>query len=153
MIFWSTDKFSDFHEDPEGHIFQIASQQPNSLHRLQTSASFLNICLVSWIRDRQIIVLQWDKLPICFICIFFRLAKATLTLIPLFGIHEVIFVFATDEQTTGVLRYIKVFFTLFISSFQVGKNLWVTAGFAGTLISHDVKTKCVILPPLMIRLP
>uniref|UniRef100_A0A668RZU9 Gastric inhibitory polypeptide receptor n=1 Tax=Oreochromis aureus TaxID=47969 RepID=A0A668RZU9_OREAU len=48
-----------------------------------------------------------------------RLAKATLTLIPLFGIHEVIFVFATDEQTTGVLRYIKVFFTLFISSFQV----------------------------------
>uniref|UniRef100_A0A3Q3AZG6 Glucagon receptor-like n=1 Tax=Kryptolebias marmoratus TaxID=37003 RepID=A0A3Q3AZG6_KRYMA len=47
-----------------------------------------------------------------------RLAKATLTLIPLFGVHEVLFVFATDEQTTGVLRYIKVFFTLFISSFQ-----------------------------------
>uniref|UniRef100_A0A3B4ZBC5 Glucagon receptor-like n=1 Tax=Stegastes partitus TaxID=144197 RepID=A0A3B4ZBC5_9TELE len=47
-----------------------------------------------------------------------RLAKATLTLIPLFGIHEVIFIFATDEQTTGILRYIKVFFTLFISSFQ-----------------------------------
>ncbi|NXC18297.1 GLR protein, partial [Corythaeola cristata] len=37
-----------------------------------------------------------------------RLAKATLTLIPLFGIHEVVFIFATDEQTTGVLRYIKV---------------------------------------------
>uniref|UniRef100_A0A3B3VV66 Glucagon receptor-like n=1 Tax=Poecilia latipinna TaxID=48699 RepID=A0A3B3VV66_9TELE len=48
-----------------------------------------------------------------------RLAKATLTLIPLFGVHEVIFIFATDEQTTGLLRYIKVFFTLFISSFQV----------------------------------
>ncbi|KAG7459779.1 hypothetical protein MATL_G00214290 [Megalops atlanticus] len=47
-----------------------------------------------------------------------RLAKATLTLIPLFGIHEVVFIFATDEQTTGVLRYIKVFFTLFLSSFQ-----------------------------------
>lgn len=48
------------------------------------------------------------------------LAKATLTLIPLFGIHEVIFIFATDEQTNGVLRHIKLFFTLFISSFQVG---------------------------------
>ncbi|ETE61342.1 Glucagon receptor, partial [Ophiophagus hannah] len=47
-----------------------------------------------------------------------RLAKATLTLIPLFGIHEVIFIFATDEQTTGVLRYVKVFFTLFLNSFQ-----------------------------------
>uniref|UniRef100_A0A8C5EFF3 G-protein coupled receptors family 2 profile 2 domain-containing protein n=1 Tax=Gouania willdenowi TaxID=441366 RepID=A0A8C5EFF3_GOUWI len=49
---------------------------------------------------------------------FGKLAKATLTLIPLFGIHEVIFIFATDEQTTGTLRYIKVFFSLFISSFQ-----------------------------------
>ncbi|KAG7227757.1 hypothetical protein INR49_013551 [Caranx melampygus] len=48
----------------------------------------------------------------------FQLAKATLTLIPLFGIHEVVFIFATDEQTTGVLRYIKVFFTLFLNSFQ-----------------------------------
>uniref|UniRef100_A0A3Q1IMQ7 Glucagon receptor-like n=1 Tax=Anabas testudineus TaxID=64144 RepID=A0A3Q1IMQ7_ANATE len=47
-----------------------------------------------------------------------RLAKATLTLIPLFGIHEIIFIFATDEQTAGVLRYIKVFFTLFLTSFQ-----------------------------------
>lgn len=48
-----------------------------------------------------------------------RLAKATLTLIPLFGVHEVVFIFVTDEQTTGVLRYIKVFFTLFLNSFQV----------------------------------
>uniref|UniRef100_A0A3P9Q024 Glucagon receptor b n=1 Tax=Poecilia reticulata TaxID=8081 RepID=A0A3P9Q024_POERE len=47
-----------------------------------------------------------------------RLAKATLTLIPLFGVHEVLFIFATDEQATGLLRYTKVFFTLFISSFQ-----------------------------------
>uniref|UniRef100_A0A674NQ92 Gastric inhibitory polypeptide receptor n=1 Tax=Takifugu rubripes TaxID=31033 RepID=A0A674NQ92_TAKRU len=47
-----------------------------------------------------------------------RLAKATLTLIPLFGIHEIIFIFATDEQTTGILRYIKVFFTLTLNSFQ-----------------------------------
>ncbi|CAL8379558.1 unnamed protein product [Gadus morhua 'NCC'] len=47
-----------------------------------------------------------------------KLAKATLTLIPLFGVHEVIFVFATDEQTTGLLRHVKVFFTLFLNSFQ-----------------------------------
>ncbi|XP_041938810.1 glucagon receptor-like [Alosa sapidissima] len=47
-----------------------------------------------------------------------RLAKATLTLIPLFGVHEMVFIFATDEQTKGVLRLIKVFVTLFLSSFQ-----------------------------------
>lgn len=52
----------------------------------------------------------------------FRLAKATLTLIPLFGIHEVVFIFATDEQTTGILRYVKVFFTLFLNSFQVRRE-------------------------------
>ena len=53
---------------------------------------------------------------------FFRLAKATLSLIPLFGIHEVVFIFATDEQTTGILRYVKVFFTLFLNSFQVRRE-------------------------------
>ncbi|MBN3306409.1 GLR protein, partial [Amia calva] len=47
-----------------------------------------------------------------------RLAKATLTLIPLFGIHEVVFIFAMDEQTTGILRYVKVVFTVFLNSFQ-----------------------------------
>ncbi|XP_074477010.1 glucagon receptor-like [Sebastes fasciatus] len=52
-----------------------------------------------------------------------ELAKATGTLIPLFGVHEVMFIFATDEQTTGVLRYVKVFFTLFLNSFQVRTEL------------------------------
>lgn len=56
----------------------------------------------------------------CAAVAFARLAKATLTLIPLFGIHEVIFIFVTDEQTTGALRYLKVFFSLFLNSFQVG---------------------------------
>lgn len=48
-----------------------------------------------------------------------RLAKSTLTLIPLLGIHEVIFAFITDEHAQGTLRYVKLFFDLFLSSFQV----------------------------------
>uniref|UniRef100_A0A8D0H474 Glucagon receptor n=1 Tax=Sphenodon punctatus TaxID=8508 RepID=A0A8D0H474_SPHPU len=48
----------------------------------------------------------------------FRLAKSTLTLIPLLGIHEVVFAFVTDEQAQGTLRYVKLFFDLFLSSFQ-----------------------------------
>jgi hypothetical protein len=44
-----------------------------------------------------------------------RLAKSTLTLIPLLGVHEVVFAFVTDEQAQGTLR----FFDLFLSSFQV----------------------------------
>ncbi|XP_009076784.1 PREDICTED: glucagon receptor-like, partial [Acanthisitta chloris] len=48
----------------------------------------------------------------------FRLAKSTLTLIPLLGIHEVVFAFITDEHAQGTLRYVKLFFDLFLSSFQ-----------------------------------
>ncbi|NXF35194.1 GLR protein, partial [Nyctibius bracteatus] len=69
-----------------------------------------------------------------------RLAKATLTLIPLFGIHEVVFIFATDEQTTGVLRYVKVFFTLFLNSFQ-GFLVAVLYCFANKEVKSEMKKK------------
>ncbi|NWW80455.1 GLR protein, partial [Climacteris rufus] len=69
-----------------------------------------------------------------------RLAKATLTLIPLFGIHEVVFIFATDEQTTGILRYVKVFFTLFLSSFQ-GFLVAVLYCFANKEVKSEMKKK------------
>ncbi|XP_004695588.1 PREDICTED: glucagon receptor [Condylura cristata] len=47
-----------------------------------------------------------------------RLAKSTLTLIPLLGVHEVVFAFVTDEHAQGALRSAKLFFDLFFSSFQ-----------------------------------
>uniref|UniRef100_A0A3B5AGT2 Gastric inhibitory polypeptide receptor-like n=1 Tax=Stegastes partitus TaxID=144197 RepID=A0A3B5AGT2_9TELE len=49
----------------------------------------------------------------------FRLAKSTLTLIPLLGIHEVVFAVLTEEHTEGVLHDINLFFQLFFNSFQV----------------------------------
>ncbi|XP_077359592.1 glucagon receptor-like [Festucalex cinctus] len=69
-----------------------------------------------------------------------RLAKATLTLIPLFGIHEVIFIFVTDEQTTGLLRYIKVFFSLFLNSFQ-GFLVAVLYCYANKEVRTELKRK------------
>ncbi|XP_029417038.1 glucagon receptor isoform X3 [Nannospalax galili] len=48
----------------------------------------------------------------------FRLARSTLTLIPLLGVHEVVFAFVTDEHAQGTLRSAKLFFDLFLSSFQ-----------------------------------
>ncbi|XP_068119314.1 glucagon receptor isoform X2 [Hyperolius riggenbachi] len=47
-----------------------------------------------------------------------RLARSTLTLIPLLGIHEVVFALITDEAAQGTLRLVKLFFDLFFSSFQ-----------------------------------
>ncbi|XP_060550003.1 gastric inhibitory polypeptide receptor [Pantherophis guttatus] len=48
----------------------------------------------------------------------YRLAKSTLTLIPLLGTHGVAFALVTEEQALGTLRYIKFFFELFFNSFQ-----------------------------------
>ncbi|KAI3359743.1 hypothetical protein L3Q82_014114, partial [Scortum barcoo] len=55
----------------------------------------------------------------------FRLAKSTLTLIPLLGIHQVVFIFVTDEstETTIGLRLTKLFIDLFFSSFQVQSEI------------------------------
>ncbi|XP_007887031.2 glucagon-like peptide 2 receptor [Callorhinchus milii] len=48
----------------------------------------------------------------------YRLARSTLVLIPLLGIHELVFIFLMDEHVEGLLRHIRLFLQLVISSFQ-----------------------------------
>ncbi|XP_068161697.1 glucagon receptor-like isoform X2 [Antennarius striatus] len=69
-----------------------------------------------------------------------RLAKATLTLIPLFGLHEIIFIFAADEQMTDVLLYVKVFLGIFISSFQ-GLLVAVLYCYANKEVREELRRK------------
>ncbi|KAM7057880.1 gastric inhibitory polypeptide receptor isoform 1-T1 [Molossus nigricans] len=47
-----------------------------------------------------------------------RLARSTLTLVPLLGVHEVVFAPVTEEQARGHLRFAKLSFEIFLSSFQ-----------------------------------
>ncbi|XP_042556161.1 gastric inhibitory polypeptide receptor [Dipodomys spectabilis] len=47
-----------------------------------------------------------------------RLARSTLTLVPLLGVHEVVFAPVTEEQARGALRLAKLGFEIFLSSFQ-----------------------------------
>ncbi|XP_004644460.1 gastric inhibitory polypeptide receptor isoform X2 [Octodon degus] len=47
-----------------------------------------------------------------------RLARSTLTLVPLLGVHEVVFAPVTEEQARGTLRFAKLAFEIFLSSFQ-----------------------------------
>lgn len=51
-----------------------------------------------------------------------RLARSTLTLVPLLGVHEVVFAPVTEEQAEGALRLAKLAFEIFLSSFQVLKQ-------------------------------
>ncbi|KAH0629548.1 hypothetical protein JD844_011695 [Phrynosoma platyrhinos] len=53
----------------------------------------------------------------------FRLARSTLVLIPLLGIHEMVFSFIVDEQIEGFSRHIKTFVQLTIGSFHVKAEL------------------------------
>lgn len=54
---------------------------------------------------------------VCFV--LFSLARATLVLIPLLGIHEVVFTVLIDECVEGSSRYARNFINLTLSSFQV----------------------------------
>ncbi|KAM4627638.1 glucagon receptor [Polymixia lowei] len=70
----------------------------------------------------------------------FRLAKSTLTLIPLLGIHEVVFAVLTEEQTQGVLRNVNLFFQIFFNSFQ-GLLVAILYCFVNKEVQAEVKKK------------
>ncbi|KPP77554.1 glucagon-like peptide 2 receptor-like [Scleropages formosus] len=69
----------------------------------------------------------------------YSLARATLVLIPLLGIHEVVFTFFIDEYMEDKTRYVKNFINLTLSSFQVQAELkkrWQLFLFANHLDSR-----------------
>uniref|UniRef100_A0ACB8FSX4 Uncharacterized protein n=1 Tax=Sphaerodactylus townsendi TaxID=933632 RepID=A0ACB8FSX4_9SAUR len=70
----------------------------------------------------------------------FRLAKSTLTLIPLMGIHEVVFALVVEEQAQGILRYIKYSFELFFNSFQ-GLLVSVLYCFVNKEVQSEIQRK------------
>ncbi|XP_026177401.1 glucagon receptor isoform X2 [Mastacembelus armatus] len=70
----------------------------------------------------------------------FRLAKSTLTLIPLLGIHEVVFAVLTVDSTDGVLHNISLFFQLFFNSFQ-GLLVAILYCFANKEVQAEIKKK------------
>nr|XP_006216245.2 glucagon-like peptide 2 receptor isoform X1 [Vicugna pacos] len=54
----------------------------------------------------------------CFRDYKYRLAKSTLVLIPLLGVHEILFSFITDDQVEGFSKLIRLFIQLTLSSFH-----------------------------------
>ncbi|XP_066222553.1 glucagon-like peptide 2 receptor [Saccopteryx leptura] len=54
----------------------------------------------------------------CFREYKYRLARSTLVLIPLLGVHEILFSFITDDQVQGFSKRIRLFVQLTLSSFH-----------------------------------
>ncbi|KAK1331674.1 hypothetical protein QTO34_009647 [Cnephaeus nilssonii] len=59
----------------------------------------------------------------CFKDYKYRLAKSTLVLIPLLGVHEILFSFVTDDQVEGFSKLVRLFIQLTLSSFHVSLHL------------------------------
>ncbi|XP_074497293.1 glucagon receptor isoform X2 [Sebastes fasciatus] len=70
----------------------------------------------------------------------FRLAKSTLTLIPLLGIHEVVFAVLTEGHTDGILHNVNLFFQLFLNSFQ-GLFVAILYCFVNKEVQAEMKKK------------
>ncbi|XP_036384956.1 glucagon-like peptide 2 receptor [Megalops cyprinoides] len=70
----------------------------------------------------------------------YSLARATLVLIPLLGIHEVVFTFIFDEYVDGRTRYVRNFINLTISSFQ-GLFVAILYCFANGEVQAELKKR------------
>uniref|UniRef100_A0A672JUX8 G-protein coupled receptors family 2 profile 2 domain-containing protein n=1 Tax=Sinocyclocheilus grahami TaxID=75366 RepID=A0A672JUX8_SINGR len=68
------------------------------------------------------------------------LARATLVLIPLLGVHEIVFTFIIDESIEGSSRYARNFVNLTLSSFQ-GLLVAVLYCFANGEVQAELKKR------------
>lgn len=74
----------------------------------------------------------------CFRDYKYRLAKSTLLLIPLLGVHEVLFSFITDDQLEGFSKLIRLFIQLTLSSFH-GFLVALQYGFANGEVKAELR--------------
>uniref|UniRef100_A0A673Y4Z0 Glucagon receptor n=1 Tax=Salmo trutta TaxID=8032 RepID=A0A673Y4Z0_SALTR len=93
-----------------------------------------------FIRIIQILVSKLKARQMRYTDYKFRLAKSTLTLIPLLGIHEVVFAVMSEEQTEGILRNINLFFELLFNSFQ-GLLVAILYCFVNKEVQSEIKKK------------
>ncbi|KAM5273548.1 glucagon-like peptide 2 receptor [Ctenodactylus gundi] len=78
----------------------------------------------------------------CFRDYKYRLAKSTLLLIPLLGVHEILFSFITDDQVQGFSKLIRLFIQLTLSSFH-GFLVALQYGFANGEVKAELRKSWV----------
>ncbi|XP_062968982.1 glucagon-like peptide 2 receptor [Cynocephalus volans] len=74
----------------------------------------------------------------CFRDYKYRLAKSTLVLISLLGVHEILFSFITDDQVQGFSKLIRLFLQLTLSSFH-GFLVALQYGFANGEVKAELR--------------
>ncbi|KAK6478298.1 glucagon-like peptide 1 receptor [Huso huso] len=96
---------------------------------------------VIFIHAIVLLLLQFNANKLTYTDTKYRLAKSTLTLIPLLGVHEILFVFVMDETAVGLLSNVKLTFELLLTSFQ-GFIVAVLYCFANHEVQSELKKLC-----------
>ncbi|XP_006863485.1 PREDICTED: glucagon-like peptide 2 receptor [Chrysochloris asiatica] len=78
----------------------------------------ITVNFLIFLKILKLIISKLKAHKMCFRDYKFRLAKSTLVLIPLLGVHEILFSFITDEQVQGLSKLIRLFIQLALSSFH-----------------------------------
>ena len=78
------------------------------------------------------------------------LARATLVLIPLLGIHEVVFTVLIDECVEGNSRYARNFINLTLSSFQVTPIELITSMISVFVLNPPITIICLFFQGFLV---
>ncbi|PKU41145.1 glucagon-like peptide 2 receptor [Limosa lapponica baueri] len=84
----------------------------------EDKAQLLQVNFVIFLKILRMLISKLKAQQMSFHDYKYRLARSTLVLIPLLGIHEFAFTFITDEQVEGLSRHIRLFIQLTMSSFH-----------------------------------
>ncbi|NP_783612.2 glucagon-like peptide 2 receptor precursor [Mus musculus] len=86
----------------------------------------------------KLLISKFRAHQMCFRDYKYRLAKSTLLLILLMGVHEFLFTFFTDDQVQGFSRLIRLFIQLTLSSFH-GFLVALQYGFASREVKAELR--------------
>ncbi|XP_025776097.1 glucagon-like peptide 2 receptor [Puma concolor] len=112
------------HEFPGHHFLVVRSNCLglfflNLLCRLRFCHSLhYKVNFFIFLKIVKLLISKLKAHQMCFRDYKYRLAKSTLVLIPLLGVHEILFSFITDDQVEGFSKLIRLFIQLTLSSFH-----------------------------------
>ncbi|XP_012861752.1 glucagon-like peptide 2 receptor [Echinops telfairi] len=78
----------------------------------------ITVNFLIFLKILKLLISKLKAHQMCFKDYKYRLAKSTLVLIPLLGVHEILFSFIVDEQVQGFSKLIRLFIQLALSSFH-----------------------------------
>ncbi|MEJ1273105.1 glucagon-like peptide 2 receptor [Cricetulus griseus] len=117
-------------------FYNSYSKRPDNESGWMSYLSEVNFFI--FLKILKLLISKLKAHQMCFRDYKYRLAKSTLLLIPLLGVHEVLFSFITDDQVQGFSKLIRLFIQLTLSSFH-GFLVALQYGFANGEVKAELR--------------